>query len=386
MLDGVIKGEEGATTIKIVSPERMLRGEFDRIGVAASGAAGISSTASKAVAPAAAPSKSATLVSFDMGGQEYALPLERVNEIVSMPAHVSEIAGPESAVLGVITLRNRLLPLVSLRALLGLKPRDEGAERGKIIIVSMGNTSVGVVADRTREILRIDLASIDPAPALLTRGSGDAEIESICRLDGGKRLVAVLSPDRLFRSELVSRILSQASNDNVETEATSSDMSDEKFIVFRLGAQEYGMPISAVVEVTRAPDRMTRMPKAPAFIEGVINLRGTVLPIVDLRRRFEIASHEPANARRVLVISVGGTPTGFIVDAVSELLSVPPDAIQTAPELSPEQMRLIGRVVNLKDGARIILLVDPQELLDEGEAGDVAALARTASSQRSTRS
>jgi purine-binding chemotaxis protein CheW len=384
MLDGVVKGEEGTTTIKIVSPERMLRGEFDRIGVSASRAEGNASATSKAVATAAAPSKSATLVSFDMGGQEYALPLERVNEIVSMPAHVSEIAGPESAVLGVITLRNRLLPLVSLRALLGLAPRSDGEERGKIIIVSMGNTSVGVVADRTREILRIDLAAIDPAPALLTRGTGDAEIESICRLEGGERLVAVLSPDRLFRSELVSRILSQASNDNVETEATSNGMSDEKFIVFRLGIQEYGMPISAVVEVTRAPDRMTRMPKAPAFIEGVINLRGTVLPIVDLRRRFEIASHETSHARRILVIAVGGTPTGFIVDAVSELLSVPPDAIQPAPELSPEQMRLIGRVANLNDGARIILLVDPRELLDEGEASDVAALASTASSQRSS--
>jgi purine-binding chemotaxis protein CheW len=163
-------------------------------------------------------------------------------------------------------------------------------------------------------------------------------------------------------------------------------MNEEKFIVFRLGAQEYGMPIAAVVEVTRAPDRITRMPKAPAFIEGVTNLRGTVLPIVDLRRRFEIVSHEPANARRILVIAVGGTPTGFVVDAVSELLSVPPDAVQPAPELSPEQMRLIGRVVNLQDGARIILLVDPRELLDEGEARDVAAFAGSAGAQRPARS
>ena len=73
----------------------------------------------------------------------------------------------------------------------------------------MGSGAVGMVADRTREILRIDPGLIDPAPALLTRGAGDAEITSICRLDHGKRLVAVLSPDRLFRSDLVRRVLSE---------------------------------------------------------------------------------------------------------------------------------------------------------------------------------
>ena len=132
---------------------------------------------------------------------------------------------PKRAVLGVVTLRDRLLPLVSLRALLGMRPRPEAEQRGKVIVVAMGNSSVGVVADRTREILRIDPSVVDPAPALLTRGAGEAEIESICRLDGGKRLVAVLSPDRLFRSELVRRVLSEAGNDNDEEHGggTSND-------------------------------------------------------------------------------------------------------------------------------------------------------------------
>ena len=113
------------------------------------------------------------------------------------------MARSETAVLGVVTLRDRLLPLVSLRALLGL-PRDAHANSAaRCVVLSMGQGAVGVVADRTREILRIDPGLIDPAPALLTRGAGDAEITSICRLDQGKRLVAVLSPDRLFRSDLV---------------------------------------------------------------------------------------------------------------------------------------------------------------------------------------
>ena len=73
----------------------------------------------------------------------------------------------------------------------------------------MGHGAVGLVVDATREILRVDPELIDPAPTLLTRGAGDAEITSICRLDNGRRLVAVLSPDRLFRSDLVRRVISE---------------------------------------------------------------------------------------------------------------------------------------------------------------------------------
>ena len=75
--------------------------------------------------------------------------------------------------------------------------------------MSIGEGAVGLRCDATREILRLDPDMIDPAPALLTRGEGDAEITSICRLDDGRRLVALLSPDRLFRSELVQRILDE---------------------------------------------------------------------------------------------------------------------------------------------------------------------------------
>ena len=82
-------------------------------------------------------------------------------------------------------------------------------------------------------------------------------------------------------------------------------MADEQFIVFRLGDQEYGLPIAAVDEIARPPEHITRLPKAPAFIDGVMNLRGTVVPIVDLRRRFELASTEPAGSRRILVVAVG---------------------------------------------------------------------------------
>jgi purine-binding chemotaxis protein CheW len=380
ILDGVIKGVEGESTIKILNPRRLLRDEFSRLGVSGSRAVAEVSVSGAASIPAgAADGRKVSLVSFDVGKQEYALPLDRVHEIIPLPAQVSEVPSSETAVLGVVTLRDRLLPLVSLRALLGM-PADSGRdEPGKVVVLSMGNSAVGMVADRTREILRVDPSVIDPAPVLLTRGEGDAEITSICRLEHGKRLVALLSPDHLFRSDLVRRVLSEHSGeeDGAAGKTDENAMADEQFVIFQLGDQEYGMPIAAVDEIARPPAHIARLPKAPAFVDGVMNLRGIVVPIVDLRRRFEITSTEPAGSQRILVLALGGGKTGFMVDSVSEVMQLPPSAIRPAPEVSAEQMRLISRVANLDAQNRMILLVDPAHLFDQIEADVLAKFDRS---------
>ena len=92
---------------------------------------------------------------------------------------------------------------------LGWRPTAGSDHAARSWWCRLGDGAVGVVVDATREILRVNPDIIEPAPALLTRGDGDAEITSICRLEAGQRLVALLSPDRLFRSELVRRILAE---------------------------------------------------------------------------------------------------------------------------------------------------------------------------------
>jgi purine-binding chemotaxis protein CheW len=386
LLNGAVMGAEGAGTIKILDPRRLLRNEFAPLATSGSRAATSASVraATTAGTSPAAQERQVSLVAFDLARQEYALPLDQVREIIPLPDHISEVPRAETAVLGVMTLRGRLLPLVSLRALLGLPTDFHGQERGKIIVLSMGNSVVGLVADRTREILRVDPAVIDPAPALLTRGAGDAEITSICRLDSGKRLIAILSPDRLFRSDLVSRLSEQAGGGNDPENQTDGDaMAGEQFIVFRLGDQEYGLPIAAVHEIARPPDRITRLPRIPEFIDGVMNLRGIVVPIVDLRRKFGLEPRERGSGQRILVLGVGGMRTGFLVDGVSEVMKTAADAIGAAPDLSPAQMRLIGRVVTLGAQDRMILLIDPAHLLDQVESDVLAKFDRSGLEQAS---
>jgi purine-binding chemotaxis protein CheW len=381
MLRGMFRATGGAGTTRILDADALLRRDFgQRRAAAGTPARRQGPDAAPAAEPKAAAANALVVVSFLLGRQEYAFPLARVREILPLPDSVSAVPRAETAVLGVTTIRDQLVPLLSLHALLGFPVPDRSDERPRVIVVSYGRTAVGLVADRTRDILRIDPSLVDPVPAMLTRGEGTAELQAICRLDGGRRLVSVLSPDRLFRHDIVSNVVAEGERAREaemadDMEAGRQAATDEQpFIVFRLDREEYAVPIAAVDEVTRRPDALTRVPKAPEFIEGVMNLRGVVIPVVDQRRRFDLPAAESTDRQRVIVITFDGMRAGFLVDSASELLKIPDSAIGPAPELSDEQVRLISRVANLGD--RMILIVDAPELLDRRELGLLRQLAR----------
>ncbi len=142
---------------------------------------------------------------------------------------------------------------------------------------------------------------------------------------------------------------------------------DAQFVVFRLMDEEYGVPVEAVREIVRVPDQLTRVPRSPDFVEGVINLRGTVLPVIDQRRRFGLDEVERSDRQRIMVFTIDGRDTGFIVDSVSEVRRIATVAISPAPELSGERGRVVQGVANLHDQRRMILLLDMTCLVEPEE-------------------
>jgi purine-binding chemotaxis protein CheW len=138
-------------------------------------------------------------------------------------------------------------------------------------------------------------------------------------------------------------------------------------VIFRLGAEEFGVPIMSVQEIVRVPETLTRVPKTPAFVEGVINLRGTVLPVIDQRSRLGLPVVPRSESQRIMVYMLGGLRTGFIVDSVAEVLRIPRADIAPAPSMSEEQSQLISRVANLQGSKRLVMLIDPQHLLQGRE-------------------
>ena len=152
--------------------------------------------------------------------------------------------------------------------------------------------------------------------------------------------------------------------------------SELKFLVFRLGDDEFGLPIEAVDEVARVPDQITRVPKTPKFLEGVVNLRGEVLPVVDQRRRFDMPPLEREDGRRLIVVRTERHRAGLIVDSVSEVLGAAASAIESAPDLTGDITRLVRGVISLASDNRIVLLLDPAELLTRAERGLLDAFER----------
>jgi len=245
--------------------------------------------------------------------------------------------------------------VLSLRALLGFPPqRADGC--CKIIVTAVAGLAVGLAVDRVRAVLHAEPSHIEPAPALLAaRAGGESRITAIYR--GAQRLVSILAPEKLFAEDVMHRIgLATAALPATPAAAAA------RYLIFRLGAEEYGLPIAAVHEVAAVPAALTRLPKTPGFLAGVVNLRGEVLPVIDQRRRFGLPQFT-GNARRRRLIVLRGA--GMIVDAVSEVLSAPTDAISPAPALAGEATSLVEAVLNL-DG-RMILLLNPDELLTRTE-------------------
>ncbi len=310
------------------------------------------------------------LVTFEVGGQEFALPLADVQEILPAPAEVTAMARADHAVLGITAVRDRLLPLLSLRALLGFEAAT-GGERQKVVVMKMGDARVGLVTDRARTILAADASQVDAVPPVLaSRTGGESRIRAIYRGDGGRRLVSILDPARIFRNEVMQQLTDGQRGADPADSPRGTDAGGELiFLVFQLGDEEFGLPIDTVVEVAPVPEQITRVPRTPRFLEGVVNLRGEVLPIVDQRRRFEMPPREAGAGRRLVVVRTARHRAGLIVDAVRDVLRTTTSQVSPPPQLTEATSRLIHGVLNIEAKQRLVLLLDPAELLTRAEQG-----------------
>jgi purine-binding chemotaxis protein CheW len=318
------------------------------------------------------------LVTFEVADQEFALPLEAVQEILPLPPTLTAVARAEAVVLGMTSVRDTLMPLLSLRGLLGFGAGTaSGAtgaanDREKVIVMKLGNDQIGLVADQARSVVAADPDLMDPIPPILAaRTGGESKIRSVYRGETGRRLISILSPDQMFREDVMQRLKAgHQANAASSTPAETGGREELIVVVFRLGDDEFGLPIDAVVEVSQVPAQITRVPKTPKFLEGVVNLRGEVLPVVDQRRRFDMPQLEKNEARRLIVVKTERHRAGIIVDSVSNVLRTYRENVAPPPELTDEKTaRLVEGVINLEKVGRIVLLLDPAELLTRAEQG-----------------
>jgi purine-binding chemotaxis protein CheW len=163
---------------------------------------------------------------------------------------------------------------------------------------------------------------------------------------------------------------------STETQVQATDAAitgdEQQLVVFELGAEFYGVEISRVHEIIRLQS-VTHVPRAPSFVEGVINLRGKVIPVVDLRRRFGLPSGEHTRASRIVVLEIGDQVVGVIVDGVSEVLRVSTATVEPpSPVVAGIDSEYLRGIAKLPE--RLVILLDLDRVLarEERRALDVA--------------
>jgi purine-binding chemotaxis protein CheW len=153
-------------------------------------------------------------------------------------------------------------------------------------------------------------------------------------------------------------------------------------IGFRVGRETFAVPIALVHEIVRVPE-ITAVPDSPGYVEGVINLRGKIVSVIDLRKRFGEKEPERSKKNRILVTEVDGKLVGLIVDAASEVLKIPESEIELPPPVFAEnEVNYVTGMGKLK--GRLVILLDLTRVLQRGELRRLEEITETAGSNSTT--
>jgi purine-binding chemotaxis protein CheW len=151
------------------------------------------------------------------------------------------------------------------------------------------------------------------------------------------------------------------------------DASGSEYLAFTLGSEEYGIDILKVQEI-RGYEAVTRIANAPEFIKGVINLRGIIIPVVDMRIKFRLGTPTYDQFTVVIILNIGGRIMGMVVDSVSDVTTLAPDQIKPAPEMgtafNSEYLMGLGTI-----DERMLILIDIDRLMSSSEMGLIDRMA-----------
>lgn len=154
---------------------------------------------------------------------------------------------------------------------------------------------------------------------------------------------------------------------------SSAEGARNEFLAFTLGQEEYGIDILRVQEI-RGYETVTRIANAPAFIKGVVNLRGTIIPVVDMRIKFNLGTPSYDQFTVVIILNIAGRIVGMVVDSVSDVMTLSPEQVKPAPEIvtvfDTDYLIGLGTI-----DERMLILVDIDKLMTSAEMGLIEKIA-----------
>ncbi len=304
------------------------------------------------------------LVTFRVGRSRYALPVDVVSEVIESPTIEVTPCSRENMI-GVSRVRGRWIPVVVLPGQCDDDERSEdgGAEGAG----AAGAGAVLVVLGWARARLGLRVEGF--GEVLDSRASAGLERSADGLLEIGSELIRYVDPASLLTSN--AQVLGDGGGGQLMAEnwAQTEQM---KIVVFRIGEEEFGVDVMKVFEVLQRPAVRT-VPKAPDFVEGIAEVRTAVVPVIDMRKRFNVPHGDASAPERLLVVEVGEHRIGLVVDAVPGVVKLESDSISPPPEyfkgLAARYMGGIARKLE-----RLIILLNLEEILSSTEKIELDAV------------
>jgi len=347
-------------------------------------------------------------VAFKVGAEECALSILGVKEIIRF-SDVTPIHQAAEYILGLMYLREKLIPVIDLRVLLGQKSLDdelkeefegrlaclnEDAEdyekkrivldqefsedkalkqyMRRIIVISVNNIHVGVLVDSVSQVLNINNNLIEGPPPIIT-GKRLNGLNGVAKLDKGERIIVLLEVKNLLDNEDFLTIENSTEELSlVEEEVVQAQVDEEmQMVCFKVGEEEYSFDIQSVQEIIRQVD-ITQVPHTKSYMKGIINLRGSVSPVVSMRERFGICDERDGEQSRIIIIKDEGQSIGLIVDSVTGVVRLSTSLLEdSSKSVSLTKDKFVKSMAKLQEGKRLIGLLDSNKILYDDELKEI---------------
>lgn len=291
---------------------------------------------------------------MSLADESFAVTLEVTREIIFVPEHITPVKEAGRGVMGVITLRDELITAIDLRVVLGFESAKI-SEYSRFLIVNQNGKSLALLVDSIEEVKDVALSLVEKLPARFS----ESKIEAIYKAkDGITSLI-----DKEFVLSLINEYYIEDNDMLLSSDEKKQEESDDEdaseIAVFSVNKEEFALDIEDVQEIIKFTN-VTPVPEAPSYVDGVINLRGLVIPIFSLPERLGFVKNISENSK-ILVCNFGGERIGLLVDDVNEILFVDNEAVSE----SDSQDVLFSQIITLDGGKRIILKLRTTALINK---------------------
>jgi purine-binding chemotaxis protein CheW len=372
-LRGIAKVDDGKRLVLILAEDRVLP-ELAELARETANDSNQKALGSITQASSHPQDETEQLVTFNVADEAFAIGIMQVKEIIRV-TEITPVPKAPEYVVGVLSLRDQLLPIMDLRVLfnqpslkteMGEKVVQDKVDAQRVIIVDLDGVLTGILVDSVSQVLSLEKRAIEPPPVIISRAKSN-RLRGVGKLENGKRLLMLLNIDGLVSREDKKRLTDAVANKEIEggSVAEKSNQANEEMqlVCFKVDQEEYAVDIMKVQEIIRI-NEITTVPKTKEYMKGIINLRGTVVPVVDMRTRFGLTEPENQEQCRIVVVNINGKTTGLIVDSVTEVLRVSKSQIEPPPtSVANIDGKFIEGVGKFDQGKRIIVLISVDCLL-----------------------